>query len=46
VVLIATNDVRILIRGRIDADTNMAGRPVEELPAVAHRPGLVRLVAV
>ena len=39
------NDATILIRGRIDADTNMTRVLTDELPDLAKRPGFVRLVA-
>jgi hypothetical protein len=41
----AINDATIFIRGRIDDDTNVTGIPTDELPALAKRPGFVRLVA-
>lgn len=44
-VIIAINDFRILLHGKIEEDTNMTGIPTEELTGIATRPGFVRFVA-
>jgi hypothetical protein len=45
IIPIAITDFRILIRGKIEDDTNMTGIPTEELTGIATRPGFVRFVA-
>ena len=44
-VLIAINDFRILIRGKIEEDTNITGIPTEQLTGIATRPAFIRSVA-
>ena len=44
-ILEAINDSRILIRGKIEEETNMTGIPTEELTGIATRPGFIRFVA-
>ena len=43
--LIAINDFRILMRGKIEDDTNMTGIPTDELTGIATHPGFIRVVA-
>ncbi len=44
-IFIAINDFRILVRGKIDDETNATGIPTDQLTGLAKRPGFVRFVA-